>query len=242
MRTEFLSPYIRLLIVKLLQIYGVEFDFVDMGANFGFDFVWEEVPRIPLEDGNEIDIADFAKKYKEHHVVGGCFNACIEKDLFILIDEKTELFLEPRFCIEWLSDLAKNGAMKGSKINGPGFCDLFFYHILPKFVITHISATESNFYKMYEKYDLKILSLIKVVMKQVSHSFWLDDLPETSSTQKIYETFGRNCVGNIYTKWEKNLGSVYSSMFIQLVDGTLKRRHSRELDFRFEVLYFKSGS
>jgi len=208
MITEFLSAYIRLLIVKLLQVYGVEFDFVEMGAS-DFDFVWEQVPRIPLEDGNEIDIADFAKKYKKkHHIDIESFTRCIEKDLFMLINEKTELFLDPKFCIEWLSDLAETGQMKSCKINGPSFCDLFFQNVLPKFVIKHISSTTNDFFSMYESYDLKILSLIKVVMRQVSHSFHMYDLPENTPTQKIYERFGRNCVGNIYSQWNGILRSV----------------------------------
>lgn len=239
MRTEFLTPYIKLLIVKLLQVNGVLFDFVEDGPN-DFDFVWEQVPIIPLKDGNEIDIADFAKKYKEKHTNLITFTRCIEKDLFNLINEKTELFLEPCFCIEWLSDLVESGQMKSCKINGPSFCDLFFESVLPKFANKHISSTTDDFFPMYESYDLEILSLIKVVMRQVSHSFHMDDLPEHTPVQKLYERFGRNCVQNIYSIWNGILRSVYVSMFVHLVDGTLTLKEIPDNlipDLKYCILY-----
>lgn len=238
-RTEFLSAYIRLLIVELLRVYGVEFDFLELGPN-NYDFVWEEVPTIRLEDGKEIDISDLARKTKEKYTDVVVFTRCIERDLFKVIYEKTELFLNPTFCIEWLTELIESEQMKSCKINGPSFCDLFFETVLPKFVIKHISSTGDDFLVMYENYNLEILSLIKVVMKQVSHSFHMDDLPENSPTQKLYERFGRNCRQNIYSIWNGILRSLYSSMFIQLVDGTLKLEDIPEnliSDLKYYILY-----
>lgn len=229
MRTEFLNAYVRLLIVRLLQVYNVEFDFLEMGTN-DFDFVWEEVPIIPLEDGDEINITDFAKKNKEKNT--------FEKELFMLIDEKTKVFLDPSFSVEWLSELTNK--LIGNKDYGPGFCDMFFGNVLPKFVYKHISSTDDDIVVMYENYDLEILSHIKVVMKKISHSFQIEDLPENSPTQKIYERFGRNCMQNIYSRWNGILRSVYSSMFIHLVDGTLKLENIPEnliSDLKYYMLY-----
>lgn len=219
----FLTTYMKLFIVKLLQRYGVDFGFEKKELVKGekdFDFEWDCIPVIPLDGKDEIDIAGYVEKHGSNDI--GVYLTFINRRVFNFIDKKISILSDREFIIDWLTELIDNRSMRMAKVQGFGFCELVVNDILCNFV--EKSNNESGgMYVMYEKYDLEMLSLTKVVLEQVS--VWSNVVSVTTSTtslQTLYDDLNGVYSGNIFNKYDKILGSVFSSVFIHLVDGTLK--------------------